>query len=261
MMIQNHMLLAGCVLLGIILSNVEAVCMIKPDLNGNVVIPEGSYNIPHSAFYGCWNLKSIFIPSSVGVIEEYAFDDAHQLTTVVFGGMNLKEKDIENGEEASTLESIGAGAFSHCASLEIITIPASVKVLHHMAFSNSKKLSKVFFENGSILETIYGHVFQDTALQSLIIPASVTKVATGVISGVQTITSFTFECGSKAKVHDDALENSSLKHVTLPYTSSFAFLGVGGAKGPEYNGPVKKLEMRCDGKNKSKSKGREDKDM
>ncbi len=83
------------------------------------------------AFYGCYKLKGVKIPTSVKSIGNYAFetsgkapgetDESSSLITVEF-------------EENSQLETIGNAAFQDCKSLTRIVIPEGVKKIGSSAF-------------------------------------------------------------------------------------------------------------------------------
>ena len=158
----------------------------------------------YGVFSNCTALTSIEIPASVETIEATAFKGCYKLTTVTF-------------EKGSRLKTIGGGcyayssygAFSGCAALTSIEIPASVETIEQAAFNDCKSLSTVTFEKGSRLRTIcggytYNHhyygAFSDcTALTSIEIPASVDTIEAVAFRGCSKLTTVTFEEGSLLK--------------------------------------------------------------
>ncbi|MBO7218814.1 MAG: leucine-rich repeat domain-containing protein, partial [Clostridia bacterium] len=65
-------------------------------------------SIGESAFYGCSNLASITLPSSLTRIKDYAFGNCSKLTNIVV---------------PDSVTSIGSAAFNFCNALESITLP------------------------------------------------------------------------------------------------------------------------------------------
>jgi hypothetical protein len=99
--------------------------------SGNIIIPsEVKYNnvtyrvtkIGMCAFETCEGLKSITIPGSVSVIDNWAFTRCKNLTSVT----------IHNG-----VKFIGESVFRDCSSLTSITIPNSVLDIGVWSFSNT----------------------------------------------------------------------------------------------------------------------------
>ena len=95
---------------------------------GKIVIPESivvnekTYTvkeIEEKAFYECYDLTAVTIPSSVTRIEDYTFSDCFSLTSVTI---------------PSTVTSIGDWAFRSCSSLTSVTIPSSVTSIGNYVF-------------------------------------------------------------------------------------------------------------------------------
>ncbi len=126
----------------------EGNCVIATDSGvltigcGASIIPtDGSVTaIGDYAFYRCFVLESVTIPSSVVTIGYVAFDSCISLKTVVF-------------EENSSLESIGEWAFEYCSAIEAIEIPASVTTIGRGAFMDCSSLKYcVIADNSSLTE-------------------------------------------------------------------------------------------------------------
>ncbi len=86
--------------------------------------------ISASAFYNT-GIRSVYIPETVTIINQKAFQACMQLTSVSFG-------------ENSQLKSIGAYAFDYCLKLTSITIPENVSKIDNYAFRNSGIVSAAF---------------------------------------------------------------------------------------------------------------------
>ena len=179
------------------------------------------------------NLKDILIPSSTESIGEYAFFNCQRLTNIRF-------------EQKSNLKLIGDDAFSDCPDL-IICIPATVESIGRGAFSGGT--SQVSFEQNSSLvsigsgafsnsnitsivlpeglEFIYSHVFAESKLQSISIPASVASIEKLAFEDCKNLTSVEFAKESNLKkLHGDDSQYSaptgifvgcsSLKEIEIP---------------------------------------------
>ena len=94
----------------------------------NTIIPSGIKEISSGAFYGCSDLLSIRIPSSVTGIGKNAFGLCRK----------LKKVDLPSG-----LESIEAGIFYECNSLTEISIPSGVKNIGDSAFYGCTMLERI----------------------------------------------------------------------------------------------------------------------
>lgn len=94
-------------------------------------VPEGVETIRTKAFYKCYELTEITLPSTLKSIEEK-----------VFFRCNLTEITLPD-----SLTFIGKDAFSYCYNLKEITIPEAVTQIDEYAFYNCTSLLKVNMQN------------------------------------------------------------------------------------------------------------------
>ena len=89
---------------------------------GNSVFEPEDIEIGSYAFFGCADLQTVVIPSTVTVIGDMAFARCESLENIII---------------PSTVTIIGDGAFEICKNLESIVIPESVVKIGYCAFENS----------------------------------------------------------------------------------------------------------------------------
>lgn len=89
-------------------------------------VPEGIRCIGNSALSLCPNLTEVTLPSTVTVVEDYAFSEAASLQKVTV---------------PSGVVYIGASAFSACPALTEVTLPDTLAVLGDFAFAHCTSLT------------------------------------------------------------------------------------------------------------------------
>lgn len=119
----------------------EKECVIPKTINGRTVKCIGP-----CAFAGLWWLKKVKIPSTVNVIEQWAFFECKALEVV---------------EIPKSVIKIKSHAFSSCTSLEKIKLPAEIISIDIDAFAGSDKLS-ILCKQGSYAQEYaikYGYIY------------------------------------------------------------------------------------------------------
>ncbi|MDP4179447.1 MAG: cell wall-binding repeat-containing protein, partial [Bacillota bacterium] len=107
---------------------------------GNIVIPDkidgyAVTRIADYAFYDCYSLTNITIPSSVSSIGNAAFEDCSNLTSITI---------------PTSVSSIGNYAFQSCSSLTSINIPSSVTSIGDNVFRNCPSTLTIYYHNTAI---------------------------------------------------------------------------------------------------------------
>ena len=94
----------------------------------SITLPSSLKSIGNMAFWLCSNLTSITIPSSVTSIGNGAFYECEDLTSITI---------------PSSVTSIGKCTFAGCSSLTSINIPSSVKSIGREAFLGCDNLTSI----------------------------------------------------------------------------------------------------------------------
>ena len=155
----------------------------------NLIVSDGTTNIGAREFYGCWELKSLTIPSSVMSIGKEAFYRCEELTAVT-----ISEGVIEIGEYA----------FRDCTKLASVPIPPSVRSIGKSAFyycsglkavyiSDLSAWSKIKFGNEEANPLYYTHklYLNKEELFELQIPEDVTNIGDYAFRACKGLTSLT----------------------------------------------------------------------
>lgn len=199
---------------------------------GEVSIPEEVvYNgdtysvtsIGDGAFYGCSNLTSVNIPSSVKSVGKAAFHNTEwwnsQLDGLVYIDCYLLgykgEKTIGNIEIKEGTKVIGNFAFYNCSNLTSITIPNSVTNIGEGAFFGCRGLTSITLPN-SITNIESCTFYACSSLANVNIPSSVTSIGESAFSSCSSLTNITIPNSVKS-IGDGAFQEcKNLTNITLP---------------------------------------------
>ncbi len=199
-------------LLGIIASfclvTVKAETANTNDSNTNIVSTRNSSNNRYKDFISVFS----FTP-----INETECDVRLSDKTATYA--IIPDKVELNGKEY-TVTVVAANGFSAASKLELVRIPDSVKTIGSNAFVNCKALTSITLP---AVETIGSNAFAMTKLDYLIIPTTVTSVASTILRSTDT------QVYVRASLNEGAttLEgwssnwNGSNKNQTVEYNSSF----------------------------------------
>lgn len=160
--------------------------------SGDIVVPESVkakngnvYKITafgEKCFYGCTDLTSIKIPSSVTSLGQGCFQYCTKLTSITI---------------PSTVTSIGAGCFSHCTNLKSIELPSSITSLSKGCFGDC------------------------SGLTSIEIPSSVTSIELGCFSGCNKLESFYFKGGLPTTLSEALIPTTCIIYVPTEYLQDY----------------------------------------
>ena len=143
---------------------------------------EGGTSLPvteigYEAFMSCKSLYSVTIPDSITTISMRAFMDCpfsqitipHSVTTIGYAAFGMCSMLTEI-VIPSSVTSIAPYAFAYCSKVETIVIEEGIKELNAYVFANSYAVSA-------------GQVYTNTSLETIYIPASVTRIYHNALQG------------------------------------------------------------------------------
>lgn len=139
----------------------------------NIIIPDNATSIDDYAFGECENLTSIKIPNSVTNIGDAAF----------YSCSNLMDIEIPN-----SVRYIGYNAFENCVSLTSVTIPKGVTNIESGTFSGCSNLTSIKIPDGVNLIGISAF-FNCNNLTSIELPDSLTSIGSSAFSYCSSLTS------------------------------------------------------------------------
>ncbi|MBR4319388.1 MAG: leucine-rich repeat protein [Oscillospiraceae bacterium] len=181
---------------------------------GDIIIPDGVTCINEEAFADCSNLTSVIIPDSVTSIKIRAFQNCSSLTSIIIPD-SVTSIEIGTFEGCSGLTSvtipdgvtsIDNTAFEGCSSLTSVTIPDGVTSINEAAFKGCSSLTSVTIPNGvTIINT--GAFRNCSGLTSVIIPDSVTSINGGAFADCSALTDITIE-NPDCEIEYSAIYNS-----------------------------------------------------
>ena len=218
----------------------------------------GVQEIGEEAFYACYNLETITLPTSLQSMGKDVFKDCNALRTVeipfvgekpdskkegfvyTFGnnsyvtaltltGMSeISTKLFNNADRLQTLSlnegvtEIKKEAFKDLYWLTSINFPTTLETIGDSAFRDCDSLKEIHLKDSSV-HKLGKDVFRDCdLLQSLSLPSSLTKIPTGTAMGCYNLRSFELEVGVR-EIGNSAFRGSGLTE--LPDLKSVEIIG------------------------------------
>lgn len=189
-----------------------------------VIIPENITKIGDKAFVNCKKLVNLTIPDSITEIGDAAFGSCEKLENIhppaslkrIYGAPFESSKwhndlkaacdqnmepgyfgkhliyspyNITNPTIKSDTVAIDYRAFGECRSLQSITIPNQVERIGEYAFSYTKKLGTIVFEDDSSLKYIDRCAFMSSGITNIAIPSPVEVIGNQAFSYCYSLTS------------------------------------------------------------------------
>ena len=188
----------------------------------NITLPSSVTSIGANAFYNCYSLTNITIPSGVTSIGTYTFGYCYSLTSITLPssvtliGANAFYDcySLTNITIPSGVTSIGEDTFESCNSLTNITIPSSVKSIGRYAFESCNSLTNITIPSG--VASIKDYTFSKCcSLTSITLPNSVTSIGTYAFQRCSSLTSITISSGITS-ISAHLFEYCSFKDITIP---------------------------------------------
>ncbi len=179
----------------------------------SVNLPSTLETIETAAFKGCTSLVAIAVPESVTTIGSLAFADCGALTDVTLSG---------------AITEIAPYLFSGCANLLTINVPASVTSISETAFIGAQRLATVTVDEANTVYISYcGIVYTEADKAIYFVPHSIagevvlldgiTEIAAGAFLNYPHIDSLTVPA-SVTKIGEAAFGGcTTLKSITLPF--------------------------------------------
>jgi len=189
-----------------------------------VKLPSTLIKIGDSAFYGCAGLQS-FDLNGITEIGASVFRGCGSLSYINLNGVRTIGSDAFwdcsklNDIDLSTVETIGSNAFRDCFSLESAELSSAIIIgdsgyIGSGVFYNCQALRSVTF--GDNLQAIRGDAFYNTAVESIILPASLTSIEYRTFMDCSNLTSVILPT-SLTSIGEYAFKGcTSLEEITIP---------------------------------------------
>ena len=212
-----------------------------------VTIPDTVIVIDHFAFRCCYALVSITIPYSVKTIGNYVFDFCTALTEIrvdednteyssdVYGVLFNKDKTqlirapgtIQTYAIPDGVTYIDPYAFGECTSLTSVVVPGSVTTISDYVFYECTSLIEIRVDedNTEYSSDVYGVLFNKDktqlirapgAIQTYVIPTSVTTIGDAAFDGCINLTSVTIPDSVTTIGYSAFFGCTGLTSVTIP---------------------------------------------
>ena len=149
----------------------------------SATLPNNLKTIGYEMFARCFQLSNIEIPSSVEVIDDYAFAQCGMLKSIII---------------PDNVTKIGIGAFQSCYGATELSIGNSVNEINDYAFASCSTLKSIVIPDN--VTTLQGPVFQNCfGLESIVLSKNVTTLGDYTFASCSSLKSFTSKSQIPAK--------------------------------------------------------------
>ena len=201
--------------------------MIYHYYTGSLTIPssvtynEKTYKVTRVYLWGCSELTSISLPSTLEEIQEGGFADCSQLTQITL---------------PESLKKIGGFAFQSCYNIKEITIPASVREIGQNAFTLSG-IEKLVIKDlaawcsvkkpGGFISSNTKVFLNEEEIKDLVIPDGVTIIEPNTFNGFKSIETVTIPADVDSIGNDAFLGCTNITKVTAHDIASWCGIHFG----------------------------------
>lgn len=215
-----------------LMANTEAV------YSGDIVVPESVkakdgnvYKITafgEKCFYGCTDLTSIKIPSSVTSLGQGCFQLCTKLTSITIPSSVTSLGDqcfsdcrrITSIKIPSSITSLSKGCFGDCSGLTSIEIPSSVTSIGLGCFSHCSSLT--FIDIPSSVTSLGVNCFNGcSSLKTITLPSSITSMIGGCFGNCNKLESFYFKGGLPTTLSEALIPTTCIIYVPTEYLQDY----------------------------------------
>ncbi len=165
----------------------------------DIALPESLETIGNSAFYDCRALASITIPAKVTVIPDGCFNACTALARITLpeGITSLGEESFKGCTSLTSLDLpeelavINAYAFEACSGLAEVKFGSNLEEIGTSAFSEAGLLSLDLSSLEKELSTGFNAFQNCVNLKSVVLPAKVYNIASGMLQGCTALETIT----------------------------------------------------------------------
>lgn len=170
-----------------------------------IVLPNTLISIGQYAFKGCSSLK----------IVEFAKEEGKDFHLTSIGNYAFAGTPITSIVLPDSVTTLGTNVFDGCKSLTSATLSKDLKTIGTKVFNGATNLANVTLPEG--MTTIGQYMFTGTALTSVTVPASTTKIDANAFQNCKALETVTFAGNKLATIGNYAFNNcTALTSFTVP---------------------------------------------
>ncbi len=141
----------------------------------SVVLPDGATELGRSMFFDCTNLRSVILPGSLEIIDDFALADCRSLVDLdSLAGTKIKR--------------IGVSGLENCEKIKRLEFPDTLGEIMDAGCAGMTELEEVSFGNGFMLTAIHDHAFKDCkSLKKISLPDFVKRVGISAFLGCESL--------------------------------------------------------------------------